>query len=525
MSRIPPASKAFAGYDDHDACVRDNQDKEDPDAFCAWLAEEGKDALTDPNADKVLTSLTTEFVSSVDTPAQDSEWLLFKDATTPRQKAAHVERPYVFAEPEDVAEKAADVDVREPNEDGERQIAYAAVLIPNDVDKQGDVIPPYVVERAAHEYMAKYRKMDSDHDLEDGAGVPVESWILKDEQDFDLPDGGTVTYPEGAWVIGKRFVDDEWARVKAGELTGFSIYGGANAVEVDDLIDEVEAVNRQATKNATGAPDEKMKQALQAAKNSDTPAATLADRVQKAEIPDEDAAWLVETLRGTAEVLEDAVEGEIDEIVDAEDEYGEDDDDEDEDDGDDDGDVSQSTKDDSNNDTMSDANDTDDGTTGGDGLPDDTPEWAKSIHETAKSTEDAVGGIRDDVESLRGRVDDLEKEVDEDPAPGNDRLSEDENDRMKSVAKDAATEAAKETVAEIAGVDPDEADEDPEVVRKGLREQVGGPNGGSRTGTGDSVDLPDESYDGVVGDGGDTVSKSSGSGGAHGNKRFAGGDD
>lgn len=513
MSKTQTVSKPFAGFDDHDACVRENQDKEDPDAFCAWLAEQAKDALSDPNADKVLTSLTTEFVSSVDRPAQDSEWLLFKDATTPRQKAAEVERPYVFAEPEDVAAKAADVDVREENDDGERQIAYAAVLIPNDVDKQGDVIPPYVVERAAHEYMAEYRKMDSDHDLQDGAGVPVESWILKDEQEFDLPDGGTVTYPEGTWVVGKRFVDDEWERVKAGELTGFSIYGGANAVDVGELVDEVEAVNRQA-KGVSGSGDSyrEMKNALQAASESDTPAATLADRVQaaKGELPDEDAEKVVEMLRQAADVVAQAA-NDYEDGGESEHEDEPDDEQESANKQDDAGTNDMANEDDTPEDggTDTEPNDGADGDAVADGI-DELKSMVKGVDDKVDDFDDRLSEVEDEVDALKSAVGD--------DVP-NDRMNDGdvdddvpENDRMKSVAKQAATEA----VAEVAGVD--DAD-DPEVVRKGLREQVG-------AGADDEpdADLPQEDYSGVV----DGVEKSAGGvrkNGKHGNKRFAGGDE
>lgn len=520
MGTNQTVSKPFAGFEDHDACVRENQDKEDPDAFCNWLSEQAKDALSDPNAEQVLTELTTEFVSSVDRPAQDSEWLIFKDADTPRRKAAETERPYVFADPNDVASKAADVDVREENEDGERQIAYAAVLIPNDVDKQGDVIPPYVVERAAHEYMAEYRKMDSDHDLDDGAGVPVESWILKEEQEFDTPDGDAVTYPEGTWVIGKRFVDEEWKRVKDGELTGFSIYGGAQAVAVSDLVDEVESVNRRAKGvDANGArANHDMKNDLEAAYASDTPTATFVDRVQdgvsKAEIPDEDAEMVVEMLRGTADMLSDSIGG--DGGGDEAPPEGEDD----EDDPEDDVESSKDQPDDAPTDTNENMTnedtpdgDTNDGSGDGgvaDGI-DELKSMVKGVDEKVDDFDDRLNEVEDEVDALKSAVDD---DVDNDRMDSGD-VDDDvpENDRMKSVAKDAAQEA----VAAVAGVE--DAD-DPEVVRKGLREQVGA--GADETYDGD---LPQEDYSGVVDDANDTGVSKSQDGGSNGNKRLVGGDE
>lgn len=574
MRNNTPVGKPFAGYADHDACVRDNQDKEDPDAFCAWLKDQAKEALSDPNAEQVLTELTTEFVSSVDQPAQDSEWLLFKDATADRKRAIEDERPFVFPKdgepcgraakgedpcqdgwvmvgtkpnpngsgevpncvPEDDVDdppniesetaglpddfdaeewqskrvgKAADVDVRAENSEGERQIAYAAVLIPNEVDKQGDVIPPYVVERSAHEYMAKYRKMDSDHDLNDGAGVPVESWILRDKQEFTTPDGDTVTYPEGTWVIAKRFVDEEWERVQAGELSGFSIYGGAKQIEVDELADEVKSTNRRAKGvDASGREGyEQMHDTIKAAVESDAPTATFVDRLQdgvrKAEVPDEDAAMIVDMLRESASMLESNMEGGDGEG----DEPPEPDADEDDDTEDMEGSANKQGGE-SNN--MANENDGSDG--GGDDVVDGIDElksMVKGVDDKVDDFDDRLNEVEDEVDALKSAVD---GDVDNDRMDSGD-IDDDvpENERMKSVAKNAAQEA----VAAVAGV---EDDSDPDVVRKGLREQVGGG-----TGTPDR-DLPSEDYSGVVEDANDTGISKSEDGGSNGNKRLVGGD-
>lgn len=495
-------SKPFAGYDDLDACVRDHADEvEDLEAFCAWLQDEAKDALSDPNATEVLTSLTTEFVSSVDRPAQDSEWLLFKDADTPRKKARQVERPYVFAEREEVASKAADVDVRASNEDGEKQIAYAAVLIPNESDKQGDVVPPYVIERSAHEYMAEYRKMDSDHDLEDGAGVPVESWILKDETTFEKPDGDTVTYPPGTWVMGKRFVDDEWKRVKSGDLNGFSIYGAGTPIAADDLTKSIERTASAKGVESEAGDHQNMKNAITDALASNVPHATFADRVQKAEYEDEQAAEVVEMLRLAADTLEEGIGGGSDE-EEVEDEYEDGEGEEDEEDED------ESMK-------NEDGTPEDGGTNEGD---DGVADGIEELKGMVKSVDQKVGDFDDRLSEVESEVESIKDEAGIGTgAPENDRLNgneggdgSDENERMKSVAKEAATEA----VAEAFGVE--DAD-DPEVVRKGIREQTGVEGVEGESGTKDTYDgMFDDDEDGRTG-----VSKSVGT---DGNPRLSGGD-
>lgn len=567
-------SKPFAGFEDFDACVSAHTGEvEDPEAFCAWLQDEAKDALSDPNAKEVLTGLTSEFVSSVDRPAQDSEWLIMKDAGTPRKKAKESERPYVFPKdgepcgratkgedpcedgwvmvgtkpadgggvvpncvpeedvddppniesetaglPDDfdvdefnktVAEKAADgVDVTAVNDDGEKQIAYAAVLIPNEPDKQGDVIPPYVVERSAHEYMAEYRKMDSDHDLEDDAGVPVESWILKDEETFETPDGNEVTYPAGTWILAKRFVDDEWERVKSGELNGFSIYGAGTPIDVGELKSEVKRASTEANPDQTMKNDDDknpIAKAVDDALSSPTPEATFTDRLtEKAEVPDETVEDMVDMLRSSADMLEDSMSG------------GDDGDDEGEPEADSEhGDDMETEEDEYENKNMKDENGTggdagtNDPSTDDAGLPDDTPDWAVSL---SKDVRGSVDEVREDVDDLRGRVDSLEKEVSDDAAPENDRLEGEnggdgsaDNDRMKSVEKKV------DRLYEAVGADPDE-DNDPDVVRKGIRESANQPD----------TETESESYDGIVDD--EPVNKSASGGGVEGNARLSGDD-
>jgi hypothetical protein len=554
--------KPFAGYDDFDACVRDNTGEvDDPDAFCAWLQERAK-VLDDPDAQNVLTSLTTEFVSSVDTPAQDSEWLLFKDADTPRRKAREVERPFVFPadddglcrpckqeddpcedgwvmvgmkpdpdgsgdevpncvpedevddppdlgstraglpddfdpddfDPDDIGmtAKDADVDVTARNDDGEKQIAYAAVLIPNQPDKQGDVIPPYVVEKTAHEYMSEYRKMDSDHDLEDGAGTPVESWILKEETSFETPDGESVTYPAGTWVVGKRFVDDEWNRVQSGELSGFSIYGAGTPIPVDDLVD---TVDRRAKAGGDGGNNDERTDMdndgthpIQTALQSDTPGVTLAERTvsAKAEMPDDDAEAIVDMLREASNIIESAMsDGDGGDA-------GESDDEDDEDE------VEQSGKNDGGSQSMTDEHDdpetgTDTGD-GGDDVADGIDElksMVKGVDEKVDDFDDRLTTVEDEVEQLKGAVgDDVpndridEGDIDDD-AP--------ENDRMKSVEKRV------DEIADAIGVDAD-ADNDGgdggTVARKGMVEQTAGVDTDSEVEDAyDDIDFDDDGDD------------------------------
>lgn len=249
-----PTGKPFPGYDfdTFDGCVSAFANEptiDDPEAFCAWLDEEGAEALSDPNAEEVLAGLEVEFVSAVDRPAQDSEWLIAKNAEDPDGDRHRWQSEVTLYVRKDDA----------GSDDGEReakQIAFAPVLVPKEADKDGDVIPKPAIEDAAHKYLAEYRKVDSDHDLRDGKGTPVESWTLKQDTSFERPDGTeSRTYPKGTWVMGIKFDDETWGRVLDGELSGLSIYGGAKPIDVDALLQGAKGTGTQ-TKHADGNPED-----------------------------------------------------------------------------------------------------------------------------------------------------------------------------------------------------------------------------------------------------------------------------
>jgi len=496
---------------DFEGCVRhfaDDPSVDDPEALCAWLEENGKEALADPNADELLTSLGVEFVSAVDTPAQSSEWLIAKNAEDPRGDT-HRWKSEV---PLFVAKSFADLDLDDAEaskDDGDKQIAFAPVLVPGEVDKQGDVIPDHEIEKAAHGYLADHRKVDTDHDLFDGKGTPVESWTLKRDMSFTKPDGNeSRTYPKGTWIMGIQFDDDTWSRLKSGELSGLSIYGGAKPIDVAALRDTL-GIEPTETKSKGTSDTEQMSNDDNTDDDGDTADVTK-------EVNAESVSSFLETFKGKIDdglspdaTVEDFVrrlidDGDVDEtsvtglsvFLDGG-SSGDGEGIEDGDDGDDgmpdapdenEAELEMSNKQkDADGDT---ADGTDDGSTDADGgvLPDDTPEWAKSLSEDVTKS---VESVRDDVDSIRSRVDDLEAEV----------KGENLNDRMDD-------DDFEKRFKEFVGVDEDA---DTDTVRKALKEQV-------EKGEDDTLD---GSFDGLFDDEGtDDVSKSAGRN-AHRNIRMA----
>lgn len=97
-------------------------------------------------------------------------------------------------------------------------------------DLQEDVVDPVVLERAAYDFVEKYREGGEMHER-GGCAVLVESIMFTKQKmaAVGIPEG---TLPEG-WWIGFRVTDpDVWDKVKSGEYAMFSIEGEAVREEI-----------------------------------------------------------------------------------------------------------------------------------------------------------------------------------------------------------------------------------------------------------------------------------------------------
>lgn len=100
----------------------------------------------------------------------------------------------------------------------EQQIVMAEVYAPMIPDSDGEYMDAESIRLMAYKFMRsmKLDQVDKQHTNELSAGARVvESFIARE---------GDPMFIEGAWVVGIHIPDaDDWAKVKKGEINGFSI--------------------------------------------------------------------------------------------------------------------------------------------------------------------------------------------------------------------------------------------------------------------------------------------------------------
>lgn len=98
---------------------------------------------------------------------------------------------------------------------------YGVVLSPNEVDLQGDMVPPEEIEKASDRYMEKYQTISLQHERPIEDAVIVQNYIAP--VDFML---GSELVRQGSWVMVIKIYDPEiWQDVIEGRITGLSIGG------------------------------------------------------------------------------------------------------------------------------------------------------------------------------------------------------------------------------------------------------------------------------------------------------------
>jgi len=111
--------------------------------------------------------------------------------------------------------------------DYKKHVVYGVVLEPEVWDAQQDIVSVDEIEKAAHDFLAFYRKIDLRHHYLTEKCYPVESYVAP--QDMEL---GGEKVKKGSWILGTKVTDKKiWKDIEDGVLTGFSIVGYAQRVK------------------------------------------------------------------------------------------------------------------------------------------------------------------------------------------------------------------------------------------------------------------------------------------------------
>jgi len=126
----------------------------------------------------------------------------------------------------EVEKSSRDVRIVKTEEQAEERIAFGVVLVPEEVDSQGDIYSAEEVRKAAYSFMETNKgqlKLMHRGVALDGKAAVLETYLAKQQEQH-----GDETFPIGTWFMTSRIIDDElWLEVKSGRFTGYSIGGSA----------------------------------------------------------------------------------------------------------------------------------------------------------------------------------------------------------------------------------------------------------------------------------------------------------
>jgi hypothetical protein len=113
-----------------------------------------------------------------------------------------------------------DAEVKKFSDEGELQCVWAEVYVPNLPDAHGDYMTADEIRKMAHRFLAqqKTQSVDVQHDEDPSRALEIVESYICDVPEH--PDG----FIQGSWVVCCHVEDQGvWAKIKAGELNGFSM--------------------------------------------------------------------------------------------------------------------------------------------------------------------------------------------------------------------------------------------------------------------------------------------------------------
>lgn len=130
-------------------------------------------------------------------------------------------------------------------EDEAQKLVYGVVYEPEVLDAHGDFMNAAEIEKAAHTFMTEYRQIDKQHNFTAGAGELVESYVAPADMTVNEQ-----VITKGSWVIVTKATDEIWEAIEKGDITGYSMGGVAEVVEIEKQ--EEETLLARITKAVSG---------------------------------------------------------------------------------------------------------------------------------------------------------------------------------------------------------------------------------------------------------------------------------
>lgn len=121
------------------------------------------------------------------------------------------------------------------SEDEEKRLVYGIVYEPGVLDSHNDFADESTIEKAAHEFMLKYRQIDKDHDFQAGVGEVVESYIAPADMEVN---GETIT--KGTWILVTKATEEVWEAIQKGDYKGYSLAGIAETEVIEEEVTKTE---------------------------------------------------------------------------------------------------------------------------------------------------------------------------------------------------------------------------------------------------------------------------------------------
>ncbi|WP_368905022.1 XkdF-like putative serine protease domain-containing protein [Bacillus wiedmannii] len=121
------------------------------------------------------------------------------------------------------------------SKDEEKRLVYGIVYEPGVLDSHNDFADESTIEKAAHEFMLKYRQIDKDHDFQAGVGEVVESYIAPADMEVN---GETIK--KGTWILVTKATEEVWEAIQKGDYKGYSLAGIAETEVIEEEVTKTE---------------------------------------------------------------------------------------------------------------------------------------------------------------------------------------------------------------------------------------------------------------------------------------------